>query len=222
MLTLNKEELVKETLDIILNNTGYDNWELLVCDNGSSDGVIGYIKSLNPKVHIKHLWNRGVAFSLNKLIKEASGKYICHMGNDILLPDGWMKMMVEYQEAIPETGICAIHVVNDLPELKTVGKYSIHLAEKVFGTKMYRKELVDEFAYHRWSKYGLEDSDLALRFYYQGLYNYYIPGLKGFHLGDDVAAKNDYREMKWQELRKAEEPFNKKVLEYKKNDRRKY
>jgi len=222
MITINREAMVRETLEKILNNTGHNDWELLVADNGSTDGVIEYIKSLKPAVHLLHGENKGVAYSLNRLIEKASGELICHIGNDIVMTDGWMGKMVEYQKAIPETGICAVHTVEKLHDLKEINGKQVHLGAKVFGPKMYRKELVKNLAYKEWSKYGLEDSDLAMRFYYQGLYNYYVPGLKGTHLGHDIEDKGEYRQMKWEELKKADLFYNESIKQYQQNDKSSY
>jgi glycosyltransferase involved in cell wall biosynthesis len=224
MITLNRREVVKKTLDKILNNTGLsrDEWELLVVDNGSTDGVDEYINSLKPKLLIKHHENKGVAHSLNKLIKKASGDYICHIGNDIEMDDGWLKGLLDCHKAIPQTGIAAIHTVEALHPIANICGVDVHLGKGVFGPKMFRRELVKDLAYKEWSKYGLEDSDLALRFYYQGLYNYYIPGIKGKHVGDDVGENSEYRKMKWQELEKAQVGFNLSIKEYRTNDRSNY
>lgn len=222
MITIDREEIVRETLSKILNNTGYDNWELLVADNGSTDGVIEYIKSLNPAVHLLHGENKGVAYSLNRLIEKASGELICHIGNDIIMDDNWLRTMVECQQNIKDTGVCAVHTVMDLPEIKELSGINVHPRPKVFGPKMYRKELVKDLAYKEWSKYGLEDSDLSLRFYYQGLYNYYVPSIRGHHIGHDVGQDTEYRKMKWEELKKADAPFNLSIKEYQKNARQKY
>jgi glycosyltransferase involved in cell wall biosynthesis len=216
MITLNRKEIVKKTLDKILNNAGCE-FELLVVDNGSTDGVDDYIASLSPKLLIRHTENKGVAYSLNKLIKRANGEYICHIGNDIEMDCGWLKSMLYYSKKIP-TGVCAIHVVEELPEKTKINGEEVHLRKVVFGSKMYRRALVKDLAYKEWSKYGLEDSDLSLRFYYQGLYNYYIPGYKGIHVGEDHRDKGAYRKMKWEELAKAEIGYLESIKEYKKND----
>lgn len=222
MLTIDREKIVRETLDKILKNTGYDDWELLVADNGSTDGVIDYIKSLNPAVHLIHGENKGVAYSLNRLIEKSTGELICHIGNDIEMSDGWMKTMVDCQNHIASTGVCAVHTVEMLPPVSTIAGLGVHLNKIVFGTKMFRKKLVEKEGYKEWSKYGMEDSDLSLRFYYQGYYNYYVPEIRGVHIGHDGGDDTDYRRMKNEELAKANIGFIKSVNEYKKYDISRY
>lgn len=222
MITINREKIVRETLGKILNNTHYENWELLVADNGSNDGVIEYIKSLNPAVHLIHGENKGVAYSLNRLIEKSQGDLICHIGNDIVMDDGWLKEMVEHQEAITNTGVCAVHTVEELPPPSEVQGRQVHLSPKVYGPKMYRKELVKKLAYKEFSKYGLEDADLSLRFYYRGLYNYYVPNIKGIHIGHDCEEDTPYRKMKWEELKKANLGFEISLNEYQQNATPKY
>lgn len=222
MITIDREDIVKQTLTHILNNTGYDNWELCVADNGSTDNVSEYIKSLNPAVHILNGENKGVAYTLNQLIKQSSGELICHIGNDIVMDDNWMQSMVEHQQAIPSTGVCAVHTVEVLPPLVEIGGKNVHLNKIVFGPKMYRKKLVENQAYKEFSKYGLEDSDLSLRFYYKGYYNYYIPNIKGSHIGHDCNQDTEYRKMKNEELAKAQKGFIESINKYKAYDISRY
>lgn len=221
MITMNRVEIVKHTMGVILNNAGHD-FELLVADNGSTDGVIEYIESLHPKVHLINGENKGVACALNELIKCSSADLVCHIGNDIIMTGGWLKSLVYHHESIVSTGVCAIHTVEVLPPLSTIGDLGVHLSKIVFGPKAYRRKVVGKTAYKAFSKYGFEDSDLSLRLYYAGYYNYYVPGMKGNHVGHDMETDSEYRRMKTRELAKSHIGFVESVNEYKNHDMSKY
>jgi len=212
MITIDRYEQTKKTLDKILNNTGYEDFELLVADNGSIDErVIDYIKSLKPAVHLINKENKGVARTLNQLILRAKGDYIVHTGNDIDLPDNWMAEMVKYHKLIPNTGICAIHTVEEKHELVNINGVEVHAGKRVFGPKMYSRNLIDKIGYYRedYHPYGMEDSDLALRSHYSGFVNYYIPGLQAIHEGHDCGQKTEYRQMKNESLIRNSKIFEK-------------
>lgn len=212
MITIDRYEQTKKTLDKILNNTGYDDFELLVADNGSKDKrVIEYIESLNPAVNLINGENKGVARTLNQLILRAKGDYIVHTGNDIDLPDNWMAEMIKYHKLIPNTGICAIHTVEEKHELININGVKVHAGKRVFGPKMYSRNLIDKIGYYRedYHPYGMEDSDLALRSHYSGFINYYIPGLQAIHEGHDCGQKTEYRQMKNESLIRNSKLFEK-------------
>jgi len=83
---------LKNCLDSILKES-YPNIEIDILDDGSSDSSIELIKNWqnsNPeiKLRLKTQKNRGLNYTLNKLITNANGKYICFLSSDdALMPD---------------------------------------------------------------------------------------------------------------------------------------
>lgn len=92
----NCESTLGEAIDSLLNQT-YINWELILCDDGSTDGTVSVAKSYQEKYpdKIKLLTNEknmGLNFTLNKCLGEAKGEYIARMdGDDISLPERFQK-----------------------------------------------------------------------------------------------------------------------------------
>lgn len=80
-----------EALESIVRQT-YSNWEIVMCDDGSSDDTIKvaekYAKKYGEKVKIlKNDKNMGLNYTLNKCLKHARGEYIARMdGDDICAP----------------------------------------------------------------------------------------------------------------------------------------
>ena len=203
MITIDRYEQTKKTLDKVLNNTGYKDFELLVADNGSKDErIIEYIKSLKPAVHLINGENRGVARTLNQLILRARGDLIVHIGNDISMTDGWMKVLVECHKAIPNSGIVGVHTVEELYPGQEINGVKVHTGKRIFGTKMFSRKLIDKIGYYRedYHPYGMEDSDIALRSHYSGFINYYAPFIRGIHEGHDCGQQTDYRKSKNESL----------------------
>jgi glycosyltransferase involved in cell wall biosynthesis len=85
--TYNRKEYLKETIQSILEQT-YTDYEIVVVDDGSTDGTEKMIKELG--IPVTYYWqeNRGDAAARNKLIELAKGKYISFIdSDDLLIPD---------------------------------------------------------------------------------------------------------------------------------------
>ena len=85
--TYNRKKYLKETLESILAQT-YKDYEIIVVDDGSTDGTGDMVKQLG--VPITYYWqeNGGDAAARNKLIQLARGKYISFIdSDDLLFPD---------------------------------------------------------------------------------------------------------------------------------------
>lgn len=82
---------LSEAIDSILEQT-YSNWELIMCDDGSSDNTLDvaqeYLEKYPEKIILlRNSKNMGLNKTLNKCLKYATGDYIARMdGDDISLP----------------------------------------------------------------------------------------------------------------------------------------
>lgn len=77
--------------------TNYDNFEVIIVDNDSSDGSIDYLESLNVGFDLKIIKNNlNTSFSEgnNQAIHEANGEYVLLMNNDLEPTFGWLSEMV--------------------------------------------------------------------------------------------------------------------------------
>ena len=90
------ELFIKLTIESVLNQT-YQNWELIIIDDASSDGSVKIAESFATKDErinlIKLDSNKGPAAARNRGIKEASGRYIAFLDSD----DLWHKDKLEKQ-----------------------------------------------------------------------------------------------------------------------------
>jgi glycosyltransferase involved in cell wall biosynthesis len=102
------EEFIEEAIESALAQT-FDNWELLLVDDGSTDRsseiAIGYSERRPERIrylqHENHQ-NRGISVSQNLGIKEARGEYIAFLDSD----DVWLPQKLADQvrllDSIPE------------------------------------------------------------------------------------------------------------------------
>ena len=99
--TYNRKEYLKETIDSIKAQT-YKDYEIVIVDDGSTDGTEEMINQLDFPVTYYWQQNSGDASARNKLIELAKGKYISFIdSDDLLLPDA-IERMVRIMEAHTE------------------------------------------------------------------------------------------------------------------------
>ncbi len=85
--TYNRKEYLRETIDSILTQT-YKDFEIVIVDDGSTDGTEEMIKELDFPITYYWQQNSGDAAARNKLIELAKGKYISFIdSDDLLMPD---------------------------------------------------------------------------------------------------------------------------------------
>jgi glycosyltransferase involved in cell wall biosynthesis len=103
----NGEKYLAESLDSVFAQT-YQNWELVIINDGSSDGTEKLIFKYQDK-RIKYLpndGNKGIIFSLNRGIEESKGIYIARLdADDIALPDR-IEKQVKFLSENAEFAMC--------------------------------------------------------------------------------------------------------------------
>jgi glycosyltransferase involved in cell wall biosynthesis len=180
-------------------------YELLSVDNGSTDKrVIEYIASLYPVYHRVNPDNQGYARMLNQMLLRAKGDYLCIIDNDLMMPDAWLRKLVEVNERIPNSGISGYHCVEALAAPEVRNGCEVHVQEPIHGCKFFSKVFLGKVGYlcGDFHRYGNEDVEYNRRSIMAGFVNYYLgAGDRIQHLGEDAKEKTDYREMKWKDLR---------------------
>ncbi|MFC1674291.1 glycosyltransferase [Candidatus Omnitrophota bacterium] len=99
MGTYNQDKFISSAIESVINQTHKD-WELIICDDGSTDHTQSILKRYAGKYHdrIKVLTNEkrfGVSRARNMALKEAKGEYIAFLDSD----DWWEKDKLEKQLA---------------------------------------------------------------------------------------------------------------------------
>ena len=99
----NCEKTLGEAIDSILKQT-FEDWQLIMCDDGSKDMTYNIAKSYVDKypkkmVLLKNEKNMGLNHTLNNCLKVAQGKYIARMdGDDISVPQRLEKEVIFLEE----------------------------------------------------------------------------------------------------------------------------
>jgi GT2 family glycosyltransferase len=90
-----------------------DKVELILCDNGSTDGSVGFMARRLPGVKVVALRrNYGFAEGNNRAVREAAGDWIAFLNNDMRVEPSWLRRMVEAIEASPAVASVASRISN--------------------------------------------------------------------------------------------------------------
>ena len=93
----NTENAMTQAIESIVNQTCED-WEFVICDDGSSDNtyneILEFAKRDSRFLIIKNDRNMGLAYTLNHCIENCSGEYIARMdADDLCYPDRFEKQI---------------------------------------------------------------------------------------------------------------------------------
>ncbi len=116
MTLYNSERFIGEAIDSALAQT-YRDREIIVIDDGSTDGSAAVVRHFGEAVRYQYQANRGAAAATNAGIRLSSGGYIAFLESD----DVWQPVMLEEKMAVfesrPEIGA----VNNDLQYVSEQG-----------------------------------------------------------------------------------------------------
>ncbi|RDY24509.1 glycosyltransferase [Romboutsia maritimum] len=108
ILSYNKlEEYTKKCVESVLKYTKEIDYELVLVDNGSTDGTYEYFKSINyeKKKIIKITKNMGVGYPVCEIFNEVRGKYVVALANDIVVTTNWLSNMVKCAQSDEKIGM---------------------------------------------------------------------------------------------------------------------
>ena len=109
MPVYNAETYLQEALDSITAQT-FDDFELLVVDDGSTDGSAGILArhaTRDARLKVLRQANGGVSAALNAGLAAARGAYIARMDADDRMAPGRLARQLQVLEGQPALGFCA-------------------------------------------------------------------------------------------------------------------
>lgn len=100
------KEGLAECLDSVLM-TKYPNCELILVDNGSNDGSVGFVKEkYGSKVRIlQNKTNLGWSEGFNRGIRACTGSYIALLSNDMSVDPSWLSPIINLMLLEPKIGL---------------------------------------------------------------------------------------------------------------------
>lgn len=102
----NRQDYIGSAIESVLRGTFAD-FELLVIDNGSTDGTCEEVEKYasDSRIHLLHCPENIIAKSLNMGIKASKGRYVAQLDSDDEYTANTLAAMVEYLEGHPEAGL---------------------------------------------------------------------------------------------------------------------
>lgn len=117
IVSYNTKKLLQECLESILTNTKDLQYEIIVSDNGSTDGSVEMVKAIFPCVIlIENNENLGFGAANNRGLLIAKGKYIFYLNSDTILLNNAVKLFFDYWEKNDSNetlGALGCNLVND-------------------------------------------------------------------------------------------------------------
>ncbi|MDP2812642.1 MAG: glycosyltransferase family 2 protein [bacterium] len=112
ILNYHNKNLAKELLKNLAELNLPLDYEIIVVDNASYDGVEEAVKKFDKVKFIQSKKNGGFAYGNNLGIKEAQGKYIMIMNPDLAILSEAIEQMYKYMELNPDIGLAGPRLVN--------------------------------------------------------------------------------------------------------------
>ena len=202
------KEMLELTLNSIVNQT-YQNWELIITDDSSSEDTKGVIDSFCSTERrarvIRKPQRMRLVGAMNIGIKECKGDYIAILdADDIALPERFDKQLT-YFGAHPECDILggAMNIINDKSEITSVRYYPEKglklLLWMIFRDPvghpavMFRRKVFDKgFYYDESMNSGCEDTEFWFRLRNNGfrIMNIQEP-IVNYRVAEDMASKRE-------------------------------
>lgn len=229
VIALNGLDYTKRCIESIRKYTNLP-YELIVVDNGSTDGTLEYLKQQKDIKLIANTENVGAPFARNQGLKVAKGEYIMFFDNDIVATKNWLDILVDHAKNNPDIGLIgpvsnyvsgAQFVPNsDFKDLNEMQFFAEELLLSKRGRLTYFPRLIlfAMFARHElvekiggfdplYGKWGFEDDDYCLRALIAGFKLVIAEDVFIYHKGSSTSqsANIDYNKLleeNWENFKK--------------------
>lgn len=208
MPTFNGLELLKMSIPALLR-TNYPNIEVIVVDNGSSDGSVSFLSKVYPSVSVISLReNKGIVIPYNLGASAAHGSLVSFLSNDMEVDPDWLLPLVLAMQRDERVACCDskyfdYYERNKIDASGGAGKFidkygnavnrggdeidkgQFNIQEEVFyGLLLYRKDLFMKVGGFDESFFGwYDETDLCWRLHRLGYKVLFVPESIVYHMG---------------------------------------
>jgi GT2 family glycosyltransferase len=180
MAAYNSERFIAQAINSVLRQT-HDNFELIVVDDGSTDGtaaIIAEFRELDPRIRIISQQNQGAGAARNIAVTAARSEWIAVMDSDDIMEPTRLERQLLFIKQHPDLAIGSSLVTWINEHGKRLGQSSSDLIDDMGVQKsienngllilchpacLIRKQAIEAVGGYRWEFWPSEDIDLFVR-----------------------------------------------------------
>lgn len=216
--TYNNLDLTQDCLEAIQRHTPAGIYEVIMVDNGSTDGTPEFLRGLQDLGQIRLILNDnnlGFAPACNQGARAARGEFLLFLNNDTRVTSGWLEELLHSAQEHPQVAAVGAKLLYPDDTVQHAGvtisadKKFLHIykhfhkdhpavnKERTFQILTAACLLVKKEPFSRSGGFdesyhnGCEDVDLCLRFGQQGLQLLYNPRAVVYHLESKTPGRFD-------------------------------
>jgi len=111
ILNWNGKSLMEELLPNVVSNTlsadSSSEVELVVADNGSTDGSLDFLAINYPQIRrVDLVHNLGFAEGYNRALAQIDSEYVVLLNSDVEVTPGWLSVLIDYMDLHPDVAAC--------------------------------------------------------------------------------------------------------------------
>jgi len=223
VLNYNGLKYLRRTI-LPLLNLDYPNYEIIVVDNGSTDGSREYVAKMPSVNLVISPKEREKNFACNYAIAKTRGDYILLLDNDVIITEkGILKNLIKRYLDNKKTGVIGLSLYNygeiasksygnymgyyyineqrAIP-VKDLKKHDNSLIAFPEGKALFIKKSIWKKVggYDDHLKFGGDDSDLGIKLMLMGYKNYLYSSSVQIHIGQPERDDNKKYALKWKEM----------------------
>jgi len=220
-------KLLKISIPALLK-THYPNFEVIVVDNGSSDGSVSFLSKAYPEVSVIPLKeNKGMVIAYNLGVSVARGSFVSFLNNDMEVDPGWLLPLVLAMEANECVACCDSKYISyyerDIIDDSggagrfmdrygnavnrgggEIDKGQFNIREEAFhGLALYKKDLLVKVGGFDESFFGYYDeTELCWRLHRFGYKTFFVPESVIYHMGSTSSTERISKKKPKKKMRK--------------------
>ena len=214
----NRLDLTRNCLMALSQLQDQPDYEVIVVDNGSTDGTLEFLESLSGDVQvIRNRENVGFAKACNQGAAAATGDYLVFLNNDTIPLQGWLTALVDEVKAhldvaivgskllfadgsVQHAGVVfmrsrrsAYHIYRTAPSTGSGVNQRREFQAVTAACMLVRRKLFEEVhGFDEQFVNGFEDVDLCLKAREKGYLIVYQPRSVLYHLESQTPGRNDH------------------------------
>lgn len=116
ILNWNGKSMLEQWLGLVVEHSLEANArvEIVMADNGSTDGSLEYVRSRFPQtvrcIDLEH--NHGFAEGYNMALSQVDAEYVVLLNSDVEVTPGWLKTLTDYLDEHPDVAGCQPKVLD--------------------------------------------------------------------------------------------------------------